>query len=116
MLVRVQLRKHLKRPDRNGRLRDLPGGWLAKTTDLAVEIAVSNPKDDSYIKEVVTAGTLSVLEISLDWPHVREESLRLGKEFRDTIAHMVLKQASPKTWLFRKGVGHQTRDEQEEAE
>ncbi len=70
---------------------------------VAVEIAVTNYKNEAYFDEIRQAGTLSVLEISLSWKYVWSESERLHKPYRDVVHHVLLRQTDIKKWIFKLG-------------
>ena len=72
-------------------------------TQVAVEIAVTNYKDDAYRDEIRQAASVSVLEVPLSWEQVRIEAERLGKQYHEVVKHILLNQGSSKYWIFKRG-------------
>ena len=52
--------------------------------DIAVEIAVTHYKDETYRDDIRQAGLISVLEVPLSLGQVQEEAERLGKQYHDS--------------------------------
>lgn len=80
------------------------GPWSAHS-ELAVEINVTNPKDEEYIKEVTSAGQLSVVELTLTPEEVerRIATHRLAIAWSQAVKMLIMGRGSNRSWLFRRG-------------
>ena len=87
-----------------GKVRTAESGskWNSQIR-IAVEIAVTNFKDEAYRDEIRRANSISVLEVPLSWQHIRKEAERLRMQYHEVVGHIVFRQGNSKYWIFKKG-------------
>ncbi len=84
------------------RLAEARAEWKGRM-EIAVEIAVTHYKDETYRNEITEAGSISVLEVPLSWELVQEEAERLGMQYHEVVRHIMLNQGNSKNWIFKRG-------------
>ena len=101
VLIEGLIRKY-QQPSR-GRPREV-GPWATRS-EVAVEINVTNPKDSAYIREVTTAGQLSVVELPLTEKDVERsiETFNLSIAWSGAVKRLIMGTPSNRKWLFRRG-------------
>ena len=81
--------------------------WVPWDTrsEVAVEINVTNPKDEAYIEEVSRTGQLSVVELTLTPEDVKRRvaTHQLSIAWSQAVKMLIMGRSSNRRWLFRRG-------------
>ena len=83
--------------------RQVSDAWDTRAR-LAVELAVTNPKDAAYIKEVAAAGKVSVVEILLTYKEVERKAAthKLHIAWSEAVKQLLMGTWKNRRWLYKR--------------